>query len=81
MNPADLSELVMLRREAKTRQEARMGAWEAAVEDMRASFETRLDEIAALANDALARAAEALAMAQSKAAGGREDAGGRLRDR
>ena len=66
MNPPDLSELVMLGREAKARQEARIAACEAAVEDMRVSLEARLDEIAALTNDALTRAAEALAMAQSK---------------
>jgi hypothetical protein len=65
VNPADLRELVMLRQEAKARQEARIAACEAAVEDMRASFEARLDEIAALANE-LTRAAEAIAMAQSK---------------
>jgi hypothetical protein len=66
VNPADLRELVMLRQEARARQEARIAACEAAVEDMRTSFEARLDEIAALANEALTRAAEAIAMAQSK---------------
>jgi hypothetical protein len=66
VNPADLRELVMLRQEARARQEARIAACEAAVEDMRTSFEARLDEIAALANEALTRAAEEIAMAQSK---------------